>query len=86
MAISLFAKKNKKVVSIYVLPRFQPLGVGKELLNQIMKESRYLRLTGWEKKTPAIGLYKDFGFIESGVSNFELKGKLHKNMLLTYNT
>ena len=62
---------------IYVLPKFQNLGLGQKLLAQAIEIARaklcpFIWLGVWEKNTSAIRFYRRHRFVHSGYHPFKL--------------
>ena len=75
-----------EIDNLYVLPKFQGRGIGKEIISYISTDYSRLWLACWEKNENAIGFYKSIGFVEDGESFFNLDGELYRNIILTKNT
>ncbi|MCH8552117.1 MAG: GNAT family N-acetyltransferase [Natronospirillum sp.] len=72
-----------EIETLYVLPRFKGLGVGRLLVEELKNHSSSpLFLTCWEGNQAALRFYDRLGFVETGETCFELDGKKHRNIRL----
>jgi len=65
------SKENIELERIYVLENYQGLGIGKWLLDEVMKiaerkQKKFLWLGVWEENIKAIKFYKNYGFSKFG--------------------
>lgn len=84
IGLALVDKQMNELQNLYVLPKFQAMGVGKALLNEVKQHcSGSFWLSCWEKNDSALKFYQSMGFVETGESFFELGGESHRNLVLT---
>jgi diamine N-acetyltransferase len=78
------AKGDKvEIETLYVLPRLHGAGLGKQLLEQVLKSPhKNFWLSTWELNHKAIGFYKKFGFEETDELYFDLYGDKIRNIVL----
>lgn len=80
--------EGAELVRLYVQPRFQRLGVGKELLAEVEKRVRTaggnrLWFTVWEENEWALVFYSSNGYREVGTTTYEFQGRAYGNKVLT---
>lgn len=79
------AELGYEVVSLYVSQHAQGQGIGSKLLKEIENlHGLPIWLSTWIKNYGAIAFYKKLGFRVVGELNFDLKGELHGNHVLSY--
>ena len=76
-----------EIERIYILKKFQGIGVGKTLMNFAFDQSKSLGFNSlwlgvWEHNTKAISFYKSLGFISYGEHDFLLGSDLQRDILM----
>ena len=76
-----------EIERIYILKKFQGIGVGKTFMNFAFDQSKShgfnsLWLGVWEHNTKAISFYKSLGFISYGQHDFLLGSDLQRDILM----
>jgi ribosomal protein S18 acetylase RimI-like enzyme len=76
-----------EIERIYILKKFQGIGVGKTFMNFAIEQSKSLGFTSlwlgvWEHNTKAISFYKSLGFITYGEHDFLLGSDLQRDILM----
>lgn len=79
-----------EISTLYILERFQGVGVGKRLLAKCISEVRNLEynkiwLTVYHKNYKAIDFYTKQNFTDIGETDFILGNEKHKNIILIKN-
>jgi len=76
-------EKRAELKALYVLPRFQNQGIGRELLNSARSFSANgLWLTCWQHNKSALKFYRKNGFKRCGEEYINLEGEKHLNFVL----
>jgi len=76
-----------EIETLYVLPKCQRAGVGKKLLEQVLKsQAKTFWLSTWELNRQAIAFYSKLGFKETGELYFDLSGDKIRNIVLEITT
>ena len=78
--------QNKyEIETIYILPKFQNQGIGKMFVDAIKsKLSGLIWLKCADDNPQALAFYRSCGFIEHGVTWFELDGNKYRCLLFEY--
>ncbi len=76
-----------EIERIYILKKFQGIGVGKTLMKFAFDQSKSLSFNSlwlgvWEHNTKAISFYKSLGFISYGEHDFLLGSDLQRDILM----
>lgn len=79
-------EERLELESLYILPKFQGLGFGRQYLRYLQSNNRNIVLSCWERNIRAIGFYEALGFVETGETYFELDKERHRNVLFTFGT
>lgn len=82
-------KNSPEVTVLYVLERFQGIGLGKELLNKCIDELGSLGyksvwLTVYHQNLKAIKFYERNRFVNVGRTDFEMGGNKYPNEIMFY--
>jgi ribosomal protein S18 acetylase RimI-like enzyme len=76
-------EKRAELKALYVLPKFQNQGIGRELLNSARSFSANgLWLTCWQHNKSALNFYHKNGFKRCGEEYINLEGEKHLNFVL----
>jgi len=76
-------EKRAELKMLYVLPKFQNQGIGRELLKSAMSFSaNSLWLTCWQHNQSALNFYHRNGFKRCGEEYINIKGEKHLNFVL----
>ena len=75
-----------EVEKLYILPKFQGKGFGKQYTHRVLERYERVWLTCWERNTSAIGFYTSLGFQEVGESYFQMDNEHHRNVLFKSGT
>lgn len=71
-----------EIETIYILPKFQNSGIGKMFINVIKAEMKgIIWLKCADDNPQALAFYRNHGFIENGVTWFELDGEKYRCLL-----
>lgn len=73
--VSIPKDKKCEIETVYILPRFQGVGVGKALMDKIIsshKNKLWLKCADYNPQ--ALSFYRKYGFTETGETWFELAG------------
>ncbi len=74
-----------EICTFYIQEHFQGQGIGKGLLNEIIKNHGNLFwLSTWVHNSAAINFYKKFGFKDIGTIDYKIGDELHKNRVFSY--
>ena len=80
------SNKNE-LETIYILPKFQNQGIGKLFIEVIKSEiNGVIWLKCADDNPQALAFYRSCGFIENGVTWFELDGQKYRCLLFEYAT
>lgn len=81
------SNSNKyEIETIYILPKFQNQGIGKMFIDTIKSEIKgRIWLKCADNNPQALAFYRNCGFIETGVTWFELDGEKYRCLLFEYN-
>ena len=76
-----------EIETLYVMPKFQREGVGKQLIQQSLAlAGKTIWLSTWELNHRAIAFYNKIGFKETGEIFFDLYGDKIRNVVLEIQT
>lgn len=81
-------QRRAKLETLYVQEYFTAKGIGRALLQSALQEIEGKFDTLWlmanAQNRRAIDFYLAMGFIEEGITYFDLEGSQHKNLVLVY--
>ncbi|MEB0031416.1 GNAT family N-acetyltransferase [Undibacterium sp. RTI2.1] len=81
-------QRRAKLETLYVQEHFTGQGIGQALLQRALQEITDKFDTLWlmanAQNQRAIDFYLAMGFIEEGITYFDLEGSQHKNLVLAY--
>ena len=81
-------QRRAKLETLYVQEHFTGQGIGQALLQRALQEITDKFDTLWlmanAQNQRAIDFYLAMGFIEEGITYFDLEGSQHKNLVLVY--
>ncbi|WP_347551361.1 GNAT family N-acetyltransferase [Pseudalkalibacillus hwajinpoensis] len=77
-----------EIERIYIINKFQKLGLGKYLLNKAMeiaieRNKKKIWLGVWEKNEYAISFYKKMGFVQTGAHSFYMGDEEQTDLIMT---
>lgn len=75
---------STEMENLYILPKFQGKGFGKQYVRRVLESYNEVWLTCWERNTNAIGFYTSLGFQDVGESYFQMNNEKHRNVLFNY--
>ena len=77
--VSKSSEAKSEIETVYILPKFQGVGVGKALMDAIVASHNnplWLKCADYNPK--ALSFYRNFGFIETGETWFLLAGERYR--------
>lgn len=79
-----------EIERIYIINKFQKLGLGKYLFNKAMdiaieQNKKKIWLGVWEKNENAISFYKRWGFTQTGAHSFYMGDEEQTDLIMTKN-